>query len=72
MSGESSATAWETVPEDPDLAEDLGYLLMELEFISSATGRDQVIVLPKDESLLKEDAFLVTDTSGIVDLNQWA
>lgn len=72
MSGDSVATSWETVPEDPDLAEDLGYLLMELEFISSATGRDQVIVLPKDESLLKEDAFLVTDTSGIVDLNQWA
>lgn len=72
MSGDSVASAWESVPEDPDLAEDLGYLLMELEFISSATGRDQVIVLPKDESLLKEDAFLVTDTSGIAELDEWA
>lgn len=72
MSGDSVAAAWESVAENPDLAEDLGYLLMELEFISSATGRDQVIVLPKDESLLKEDAFLVTDASGIVDLDQWA
>lgn len=72
MTGDSVATAWESVPEDPDLAEDLGYLLLELEFISSATGDDQVIVLPKDESLLKEDAFLVTDASGIADLDQWA
>lgn len=72
MSGDSVASAWESVPENPDLAEDLGYLLLELEFISSATGRDQVIVLPKDETLLKEDAFLVTDSSGIADLDEWA
>jgi hypothetical protein len=71
MSTDSVATAWDSVAENPDLAEDLGYLLMELEFISSATGSDQIIVLPKDESLLKEDAFLVADAKDIADLSQW-
>lgn len=70
MTGDRLAAAWEQAPDDPDLVEHLGYPLLELEFISSATGSDHVIVLPKNESLLKDDAFLVAGTEQVVELSE--
>lgn len=70
MSTDSVAEAWEEVSDNPDLARDLGYLLLELEVIASNTGQDQVIILPKDESLLKEDAFIVSASDDIVELER--
>jgi hypothetical protein len=64
--------SWEQVANDPDPVADLGYAQLELEIIPTTTDRDRSIVLPKDESLLKEDAFLVMDASDIADLDQWA
>lgn len=62
---------WNSVPEDPDPVADLGYLLLDLEFISTPTSKNQVIVLPRDESLLHGDAFLVVDEDSIADLADW-
>lgn len=63
---------WEAVPTDPDLAADFGYALLELEVIRTGDDRDQVIVLPKDEELLRGDAFLVVDEDDLYDVGEWS
>lgn len=62
---------WENVPTDPDLAADFGYALLDLEVIRSGNGREQVMVLPKDEDLLRENAFLVVDEDALCDVVEW-
>lgn len=68
MSQDSLQADWAQVPEDPDLVDDLGYLLLDLDVISTSSEENRVIILPKDESLLREDAFIVAHDSAIVDL----
>ena len=64
-----SRSAWRTVPSDPDPIGDLGYDLIDLDVVRTTTnGRAQVLVLPADEDLLREDAFLVVDDAAIYDL----
>jgi len=49
---------WEEVPSDPDLHNDLGYELLDLEVYE--TNEDRLIFLPKDEDMIREAAFIVT------------
>jgi hypothetical protein len=49
---------WEEVPSDPDLHNDLGYELLDLEVYE--TNEDRLIFLPKDEDMVREAAFIVT------------
>jgi hypothetical protein len=49
---------WERVPSDPDLHDDLGYELLDLEI--HKTNEDRLIFLPKDEDMIREAAFIVT------------
>lgn len=63
---------WRNIPFDPDPEAHLGYLLLELEFISISTDVDKVIVLPKDELLLKDDAFMVVARRDVCDLADWS
>ena len=49
---------WEEVPSDPDLHNDLGYELLDLEVYE--TNEDRLIFLPKDEEMIREAAFIVT------------
>ena len=49
---------WEGVPSDPDLHDDLGYELLDLEVYE--TDEDRLIFLPKDEDMIREAAFIVT------------
>lgn len=72
MSRDAARGQWEAVPTDPDLAADFGYALLELEVIRTGDDRKQVIVLPKDEDLLRGDAFLVVDEDDLCDVGEWS
>lgn len=64
---------WWDVPSNPDPEADLGYRLIDLDVIETTTdGRPQILVLPTDEDLLREDAFLVVDRSDVYDLESMA
>jgi len=54
---------WEGVPSDPDLHDDLGYELLDLEVYETDDGR--LIVLPKDEDMIREAAFIITRKGDI-------
>ncbi len=72
MTRDGARGQWEAVSTDPDLAADFGYALLELEVIRTGDDREQVIVLPKDEDLLRGDAFLVVDEDALYDVTEWA
>ena len=60
---------WRNVPEDPDPATDLGYEAVELDLIpTTAEGTDRVLVLPTDEEMLADDAFLIADEVSMLEL----
>jgi len=60
---------WWDVGQNPDAHDDLDYELVDLDVIRHDPGqRDQVLVLPADEDMLRDDAFLVADATDIVDL----
>lgn len=60
---------WWDVPSDPDPAADLEYDIIDLDVIRTTTnGRPKVLVLPTDEDLLREDAFMIVDEESVYDL----
>jgi hypothetical protein len=60
---------WWDVDEDPDAHDDLGYELVELDLIyTDASGREQVLVMPNDEDMLRDDAYLVAGEDDLYDL----
>jgi hypothetical protein len=60
---------WWDVGQNPDPNDDLGYELVDLDVIRHDPGRrDQVLVMPTDEEMLRDDAFLVADADALVDL----
>jgi hypothetical protein len=60
---------WWDVSQDPDPVGDLGYEVIDLDVIRTANdGRQRVLVLPTDEDLLREDAFMVVDEDDVRDL----
>lgn len=61
-------TEWEDLESDPDLCRDLGYDLAAWEQFQTLDGSDQLMFLPEDEDLLREDAFVVADEDSVVDL----
>jgi len=68
MKGEYAAE-WRDVPDDPD-PEDLGYEAVELDMIgTTADGSHRVLVLPTDEEMLADDAFLIADEQSVEDLS---
>lgn len=59
---------WREVNGDPE-PEDLGYDRIDLDVIQTETaGRPRVLVLPSDEDLLREDAFLVASEDSVCEL----
>ncbi|WP_237560633.1 hypothetical protein [Halostella litorea] len=66
-----SASDVEALAPDPDLADDLGYETIELDVVHPDNGSGDVIVLPADEDLLKEDAFMVSDADSVCDVGEW-
>lgn len=53
---------------DPDLSDDLGYELVDLDVIHAGNHRDEVLIMPKDEEMLHDNMFMVADDDSIVDL----
>lgn len=66
--GHYSETAWEELPSDPKSDSDLGYDRVAWERFKTLDGTDQVMFLPEDDELLREDAFVVADDDSLVDL----
>lgn len=59
---------WERLPLDPDLQRDLGYELSDWEPITTANDDGQLVYLPSEEDLLRQDAFIVVDRDDQIDL----
>lgn len=60
---------WWDVPADPDPVVDLDYECIDLDIIDTTIdGVPQLLVLPRDEDLLREDAFMVVDEESVLDL----
>lgn len=58
---------WEQLPPDPDLVDDLGYELLDLEVLPTEDGSTQYMFIPHDEDMIRDDAFLVAAESAICD-----
>lgn len=54
-------TAWELAPDDPDLETDLGYDLLDLDVVQAMSPDRKLMVLPRDEAFIEDDAYLVVD-----------
>ncbi len=59
---------WEQLPADPDPERNLGYELVDWEEFTALDGTDQVMFLPSDEDVLREDAFVVAEREAVCDL----
>ena len=59
---------WERLPLDPDLERDLGYQVADWEPITTANDDGQLVYLPAEEDLLRQDAFIVVDRDDQIDL----
>lgn len=59
---------WEEVPPDPDLYEDLGYEIRDMDVISTDNGSGQLLFLPWEEELIRDQSFLVADEDSVVNL----
>lgn len=72
--GERPATRreWERVPADPDPRTDLGYDPMDLEVMEAGDRPDDLVVLPRDEEVLRDEAFIIVGQRGVRDLGDWA
>lgn len=64
-----SAAEWEQLPVDPDPERDLGYSLLEWDVVEAKNGSGQLIFLPSDEELLRDDAFIVASESSVCDVD---
>jgi len=62
---------WEDVSSDPDLADDLGYDLMELDVLQ-ADGSSAYMVMPHDEELVRDEAFIVAEERAVQQVVDWA
>lgn len=57
---------WEELPVDPDLREDLDYDLLDLEAYEIEDG--QLLFLPRDEEMIRNEAFIIVDREDVVPL----
>jgi hypothetical protein len=68
---EFSRNDWESLPSNPDPGEDLDYRISDWESFHTADNTDQIIYMPDDESLLKEDAFIVAEEAVLCELDDY-
>jgi hypothetical protein len=68
MGGSTSRQDWEELPSDPDLREDLGYELLDLE--AYETDGDRILFLPKDEDMIRNEAFIVAQEEDVCSLGE--
>lgn len=63
------AVDWDAVPTDPDPEQDLGYRMLDWDVVRASNGSEQLIFLPKDDDMLRDDAFIVVDPGTVCDVN---
>lgn len=61
---------WEELASDPNTEADFGYRITEWNSFETPDNSSQVMFLPTEESLLKEDAFVVAEESDICELGE--
>lgn len=66
--GAVSREEWEELPSNPDLNEDLGYELFDLE--AHETDENEVLIIPTDEDMLRDDAFIVLRKGDLLALRE--
>jgi len=60
-------TEWAGRPVDPDLESDLGYELVNWEVVPNSCD-DKKVFLPIEESMLRDEAFIVAEPEACCDL----
>lgn len=64
-----SRSEWAKKAEDPDLEDDLGYELDDWEMVEARNAEgEQLMFLPNDEEMIKEEAFIVANPDIVCDL----
>ena len=66
-----SRTEWEELKPNPDPRTDFGYRVDDWERFDTSDNSNQIIYLPSEESLLKEDAFIVAEEETLCDLGEF-
>lgn len=59
---------WENVPPNPDLAEDLGYEIADMDVIRTNNGSGRLLFLPWDEEQICDESFIVAHEDAVVNL----
>lgn len=60
---------WEAVPTDPDPERDLGYRMLDWDVVRTSNGSENLIFLPKDDDMLRDDAFIIVDPSLVCNVD---
>jgi hypothetical protein len=61
---------WEQLPRDPDLSEDLGYDLLDLDVLQSG-GSKKYMILPHEEALVRDEMFIVAEEPAVQEVIDW-
>lgn len=59
---------WTSVPADPDLEDDLGYEIHNMDVVETNNGSGQLLLLPWNEEMIREESFIVVHQDAVVDL----
>lgn len=59
---------WDASRVDPDPEEDLGYRIAEWDVIRHRGNGGQVVFLPCDEDMLRDEAFIIAEEDAVSDL----
>lgn len=68
MSTDQVPPEWTEVSPDPDPVRDLGYEMIDLEVFRTDDGTDRFMLLPSNEEMLADDAFIVASESAVCDV----
>lgn len=65
----ANASEWDAVPTHPDPEQDLGYRMLDWDVVRASNGSDRLIFLPKDDDMLRDDAFIIVDPDMVCDVD---
>lgn len=65
-----SKTEWAEMPTDPDPRRNLGYELRDWEVVTTSKDSDQVVFLPEDAELLRDEAFVIIERDTLCSLEK--
>lgn len=68
VSDSMSRQDWVRLPANPDINDDLGYELFDLE--SHETDDGNVLIIPQDKDMLRDDAFIVIAEEDLITLGE--